>query len=242
MAEGVFEVSVLTPEAQLLSAEARALVLRSSDGDLTVLDGHTALVTDVVPGDVRVDPAEGEPVHLAVHGGYLHVETGTDLDGTEGRSTRATLLAGTAELAERIDVARAERAREQAEARLEELRAMGRGSSGGASHGGASHGGGGHGGGGHGGGGHGGGAEGGTGGDGEHAVAPEDLELAETEAALRRAEVRLAVAGAPAGSAPGAPAGSAPGAPAGSAPGSPGLRPDYSSGKYPGTASCGESR
>ena len=53
-------------------------MLRSSDGDLTVLDGHTPLVTDVVPGEVRVEPGEGDIVRLAVHGGYLQVDTGPD--------------------------------------------------------------------------------------------------------------------------------------------------------------------
>jgi F-type H+-transporting ATPase subunit epsilon len=172
MADGVFEVQVVTPEAQLVDVPARGLVLRTSDGDLTILDGHTPLVTDVVPGDVRVDREDGDPVHLAVHGGYLQVETGTGLDGDDDggsgeRSTRATLLAGVAELADQIDVPRAEAAKAAAEARVEELRAAGRSSGSGSSP---------------------------TSADGEPPTA-EDLELASAEAALRRAEVRLEVAG-----------------------------------------------
>jgi F-type H+-transporting ATPase subunit epsilon len=182
MPDGVFEALVLTAEAALLRADARAVVLRSSDGDLTVLDGHTPLITDVVPGDVRVDQAEGDPIHLAVHGGYLQVETGDGVAGTEGRATRVTLLAGTAELASDIDVPRAEQARSEAAARVEELRAV-TGRSGGA------------------GGGAGPGARGSAAGGepatGEPAPStPEEIELAEAEAALRRAEVRLEVAGA----------------------------------------------
>lgn len=181
MPEGVFDALVLTPEAELLHAGARAVVLRSSDGELTVLDGHTPLITDVVAGDVRVDPEEGEAVHLAVHGGYLHVETGEGVGGGEGRATRVTLLAGTAELATQIDVPRATRAKSEAEARVEELRAS-TGRSGGA------------------GGGAGPGARGSAAGGepatGEPAPStPEEIELAEAEAALRRAEVRLEVAG-----------------------------------------------
>jgi F-type H+-transporting ATPase subunit epsilon len=154
MPDGVFPVSVLTPEERLLEVAARALVLRSSDGDLTVLDGHTPLITDVVPGDVRVDPEEGDPVHLAVHGGFLHVETGPGIGDDPGaRATRATLLAGVAELASSIDVDRARRAREEASARTEQLRGARSGEEG------------------------------------------ADPELVEAEAALRRAEVRLTVAG-----------------------------------------------
>jgi len=110
-------LSVVTPEEVLVDTEATAVVLRSSDGDLTVLDGHTPLVTDVVPGEVRVE-SEGSPVlRLAVHGGFLQVETGPGPDGGE-RRTRVTLLAGTAERADEIDVARAERAKAAAEAEL----------------------------------------------------------------------------------------------------------------------------
>ncbi len=111
MADGVFHVSILTPESKLLDADAKALVLRTSTGELTVLDGHTPLITDVVPGDVRVDSVDGEPVHLAVHGGYLHVETGPGVLGEgDQRGTRATLE-------------RARRAKEEAQARVDELRA-----------------------------------------------------------------------------------------------------------------------
>jgi len=129
-------VEVVTPEQSLLAGAASAVVLRSSDGELTVLPGHTPLITDVLPGLVRVE-REGGEVRLAVHGGFLHVDTrpgaatigegpGEEERG-EGRgsaiSTRVTLLAGVAELATEIDVARAETAREAAEGRLAELRA-----------------------------------------------------------------------------------------------------------------------
>jgi len=128
-------VEVVTPEQSLLAGAASAVVLRSSDGELTVLPGHTPLITDVVSGQVRVEREDGE-VRLAVHGGFLHVDTrpgaaerGDDPGGDDqgdGRasaiSTKVTLLAGVAELAADIDVARAEAAREAAESRLAELR------------------------------------------------------------------------------------------------------------------------
>ena len=189
MPDGIFRVEVVTPEAALVETPATALVLRSSDGDLTILDGHTPLITDVVPGEARIEVPEADPIRLAVHAGYLQVETRAGLDtgpatggvtttgGTGGagtaqptttgeRTTRATLLAGVAERAEDIDVPRAERAREAAQARVEELQAAaGR-------------------------------TERPTVAEGAEAVrTPEEIELEEAEAALRRAEVRLEVAG-----------------------------------------------
>jgi F-type H+-transporting ATPase subunit epsilon len=174
MPDGTFTVEVVTPEADLFKGPARALMLRSSEGDFTVLDGHTRVVTDVVPGEVRVEQEDDRTLRFAVHGGYLQVDNRGDGPGEDAESaagggsrTRATLLAGVAERAEDIDVERAERARAEAEARLNELR---------------------------------------SGRAGERAgEAPEEgatsgsVEVVQTEAALRRAEVRLEVAGAPAG-------------------------------------------
>ena len=59
MADDVFGVEVVTPEQSLVAGGATAIVLATSEGDLTVLDGHTPLVGDVVPGLVKVDLAEG---------------------------------------------------------------------------------------------------------------------------------------------------------------------------------------
>jgi len=84
MADPAMTVEVVTPEQSLFSGPAQAVVLRSSDGDLTILPGHTPLVTDLAPGPVRVDQPEGDPVRLAVHGGYLQVDTGATASAAEG--------------------------------------------------------------------------------------------------------------------------------------------------------------
>ncbi len=163
MADGVFGVEIVTPEQSLFAGGATAVVLATSEGDLTVLDGHTPLVGDVVPGEVRVEQSEDTVTRLAVHGGFVQVDTSpgaaaglAEGDGPlPGLSTRVTILAGVAELAEEIDVSRAELAREAATARVGEL------------------------------------------GGGRGTVAEEvagDVELAEAENALARADLRLAVA------------------------------------------------
>jgi F-type H+-transporting ATPase subunit epsilon len=131
--DGIFGVEVVTPEKALLAGGATAVVLRTSTGEMTVLDGHTALVGDVVPGQVRVEKGEGELQRLAMHGGFIQVDTRPGaaeglVEDTEGgplagMSTRVTLLAGVAELAEEIDVPRAEAAKEAATQRVSELQA-----------------------------------------------------------------------------------------------------------------------
>ena len=163
MADGVFGVEIVTPEQSLYAGGARSIVLATSEGDLTVLDGHTPLVGDVVRGEVKVEQSEGTLVRLAVHGGFLQVDTSpgaaeglAEGDGPlAGLSTRVTVLAGVAELASEIDVPRAEQARERAAQRVSELGA-GRGP--------------------------------------VSEDVGEDVELADAEGALARAELRLAVA------------------------------------------------
>jgi F-type H+-transporting ATPase subunit epsilon len=129
VADGVFGVEVVTPEQSLYAGGARSVVLATSDGALTVLDGHTPLVGDVVPCELKVEQAEGELLRLAVHGGFLQVDTSpgaaaglAEGDGPlPGLSTRVTVLAGIAELAQEIDVARAEQARDAATQRVNDL-------------------------------------------------------------------------------------------------------------------------
>jgi F0F1-type ATP synthase epsilon subunit len=97
-------------------------------GDLTILDGHTPLVGDVVPGIVRIERPDDSTDAYCVHGGFLEVATEPGaayglVDGvTETtRSTRATLLAGIAEPVDSIDPARAAAARDAANATLSAL-------------------------------------------------------------------------------------------------------------------------
>jgi len=167
VADDVFGVEIVTPEQSLVAGGARSVVLATSEGALTVLDGHTPLVGDVVPGLVKVELAEGTQLRLAVHGGFVQVDTSpgaaeglAEGDGPlPGLSTRVTVLAGIAELSEEIDVPRAERAREVAAQRVSEL-SSGRG--------GAS--------------------------DQPVGTEPHDATLREAEEALARAELRLSVA------------------------------------------------
>jgi F-type H+-transporting ATPase subunit epsilon len=131
VADGVFGVEVVTPEQSLYAGGARSVVLATSDGALTVLDGHTPLVGDVVPCELRVEEADGNVQRLAVHGGFLQVDTSpgaaeglAEGDGPlPGLSTKVTVLAGVAERAEEIDVERAQLAKDASTQRLSDLNA-----------------------------------------------------------------------------------------------------------------------
>jgi F-type H+-transporting ATPase subunit epsilon len=105
-------VEIVSPEAALWSGPATALIARSSEGNFTILAQHTRTVGDVVSSVVRVETSD-EVISFAVHSGYFQVGPGSD----EGE-TLATLLAGVAERTTDIDVARAQAAKEAAEAKL----------------------------------------------------------------------------------------------------------------------------
>ena len=125
--ESLFQINVVTPERILFNGMASEVILRTGEGDVTFLAGHTPLVGTVLPGVVRVVRHEGDDVRIAVHGGFTQVEQNVALDGSDDGSddgatgTRVTLLIGVAELAEEIDVDRARVALEASEARVGEL-------------------------------------------------------------------------------------------------------------------------
>lgn len=138
--DNLFSVQVLAPDRVLLSERAEQVIMRTEDGDITFLNGHTPLVGAVVPCLVRVVGEGDEEERLAVHGGFVQVEqldeAESDDDGARAggsgpdTGTRVTVLASVAELSDEIDVERARVALEAAQTRVSDLTAAsGRGSS-----------------------------------------------------------------------------------------------------------------
>lgn len=108
MAE-TFHLSLLTPEKSFLEAEVTSITAPGSEGYLGILAHHAPLITALVPGKLTVKTVDGETIY-AVSGGFLEVS-----------DNKATILADALEMPESIDVARARRARERAEARLRDM-------------------------------------------------------------------------------------------------------------------------
>jgi len=102
-----FAVEVVTPERVVLSAEAVSLRAPGIEGYLGVLGGHAPLITELGIGELTVRHPEGRTTRAAVSGGFMEVHP-----------DKTTILADAAELAEEIDIARAEAARRRAEERL----------------------------------------------------------------------------------------------------------------------------
>jgi len=100
------ELSIVTPEGRAYQGPVESVVLPGSEGDFGVLAGHERFLAPLRIGEVVIRDG-GAQRFAAVSGGFA------DVSGEQ-----VVVLAETCELAERIDVARAERARTRAEQRL----------------------------------------------------------------------------------------------------------------------------
>jgi len=100
-------LELATPVRMLVTAEVDEVVAPGSEGYFGVLPGHAAFLTTLGSGEVsyRTGPREH---YLAVAGGFAEV-----------RADHVIILAEHAERPEEIDRARAERARQRAELRLQ---------------------------------------------------------------------------------------------------------------------------
>lgn len=100
-------VDVVSPDRILWSGEAKMVIARTvGGGEIAFLTGHTPLVGALEVSVVTIRSEAGDQV-VAVHGGFVEVS-----------NDRVTVLSDMAELADNIDVARAEELRAWAEERL----------------------------------------------------------------------------------------------------------------------------
>jgi F-type H+-transporting ATPase subunit epsilon len=102
------QLSVVTPERQLLRETVTEVQLPGAEGYLGVLPGHAALITELGIGELTYRPVGGKDATvLAVIRGFAEV-----------LPDRVSVLAETAERAAEIDLARAERALKRAQERV----------------------------------------------------------------------------------------------------------------------------
>jgi F-type H+-transporting ATPase subunit epsilon len=104
-------VEVVTAERIVRTEQGvDALIVPGSEGQLTILPRHAALMTTLDAGELVIRRA-GQEEAYAVSGGFMEV-----------RDDHVTILADAAEAAEEINVERAEAARARAEERLKRYR------------------------------------------------------------------------------------------------------------------------
>jgi F-type H+-transporting ATPase subunit epsilon len=99
------QVELVSPERILWSGEADMVVARTTDGDIAFLTGHAPFIGALGIGAVTIEEPGGAQTKIAVHGGFVEVS-----------HNKVTILSDVAELAGDIDIARAQAAKEAAEA------------------------------------------------------------------------------------------------------------------------------
>lgn len=100
------QLEIVTPDRQVVHDSVSSVTIPGKDGYLGILPGHSPLLSELKVGEV-VYTRDDTKHYLAVSWGFAEV-----------LPNRCIILVQTAERAEEIDLARAERARERAEEQL----------------------------------------------------------------------------------------------------------------------------
>ena len=106
MSIGSFSLEILTPERQFFEDEVEALILTTTDGQLTILRGHIPLTAPLMVGSIRIRK-DGQWREAFQSEGFLEVDR-------EG----AHVFVQACEWPEDIDTVRAEAAGQRARQRL----------------------------------------------------------------------------------------------------------------------------
>ncbi len=103
----MFHLSIVTPEKVYFEAEIESLTVPGTEGYLGILTDHAPLITALTPGRIEVRDNDNKMHVMAVTNGFLEVSNNV-----------ATLLADAVEVAEEIDLDRAQTAYDRAKAKL----------------------------------------------------------------------------------------------------------------------------
>lgn len=103
--EKILNVAVVSAERALWSGQAKSLVAKTPEGDIGILPNHEPVLALLVESPLRIEELDGTKLAVAVHGGFFSV-SGNDVN----------VIAEVAELAEDIDIERAQAALARAQA------------------------------------------------------------------------------------------------------------------------------
>jgi F-type H+-transporting ATPase subunit epsilon len=103
------KLSIVTPDADVLSIECDEVVVPGVNGEIGILPGHVPLITALRPGVLTITKA-GRRSYYAVSSGFAEVE-----------GDHVSVLTDAAEESASIDAARAKKALGEAEEKLKAL-------------------------------------------------------------------------------------------------------------------------
>lgn len=105
-----FNIEIVTPDGLKFSGEVESILVRTTEGDIEILAGHTDFLASLATGRARLI-IDGKTRVASASGGFLSVKGG-----------KVRMCATTFEFAEEIDLKRAEEAKARAEAALSTAR------------------------------------------------------------------------------------------------------------------------
>jgi len=101
-------LEIVTPDKNFFDGEVEMAIIRTTEGDIGILDNHEPIVAPVSVGAIRLK-IDGEFKDAACSGGFLTVDSG-----------KVIVITDSAEWAVEIDVDRAKSAADRAAKRMEE--------------------------------------------------------------------------------------------------------------------------
>ncbi|MGN0347310.1 MAG: ATP synthase F1 subunit epsilon [Lachnospiraceae bacterium] len=106
MAENTFKLKIITPERIFFDGDVTMVEFNTTEGEIGIYKNHVSTTVIVKPGILRITLPEGEK-EAALHAGFAEI-----------LPESVTILAEIVEWPEEIDLDRAEKARDRAQARL----------------------------------------------------------------------------------------------------------------------------
>lgn len=104
----MYSLSVVTLEKLIFEGEVKSTIAPGGDGYLELLTNHAPIITSLIPGKLTIVAPDGKRSIYAVSGGFLEMSHNS-----------ASVLADAVELAEEIDIRRAEESMLRAQEKLE---------------------------------------------------------------------------------------------------------------------------
>jgi F-type H+-transporting ATPase subunit epsilon len=111
MENKLIKFEIVTPERIVLKETIKQLTVPTKHGEITILPNHIPLIATINPGVITLKKKDDTPEVLSVSGGFVEV-----------LSNKVVILADTAEMAEEIDIDRAEEARQLAEKTMKDTK------------------------------------------------------------------------------------------------------------------------
>jgi F-type H+-transporting ATPase subunit epsilon len=111
MIDKLIKFEIVTPERTVLKETIKQLTVPTKAGEIAILPDHIPLIATINPGVIILKRKDDSPEVLSVSGGFVEV-----------LKNKVVILADTAEMAEEIDIERAEEARKRAEQTMKDIK------------------------------------------------------------------------------------------------------------------------